>query len=94
MNGVPLRRVNQAYVIATSVKVDVSGVKVPDNIDDKYFTKAKEADKLDEDTYFSTTKKVSSSLKNNMPQRGEGLAAARSCRRACRMWSMTDHVMS
>ena len=28
VNGVPLRRVNQAYVIATSTKVDVTGVEV------------------------------------------------------------------
>jgi large subunit ribosomal protein L6e len=28
VNGVPLRRVNQAYVIATSTKVDVTGVQV------------------------------------------------------------------
>jgi large subunit ribosomal protein L6e len=28
INGVPLRRVNQAYVIATSTKVDVSGLQV------------------------------------------------------------------
>lgn len=28
VNGVPLRRINQAYVIATSLKVDVSGVDV------------------------------------------------------------------
>lgn len=28
INGVPLRRVNQAYVIATSTKVDLAGLKV------------------------------------------------------------------
>lgn len=28
VNGVPLRRVNQAYVIATSTKVDLEGIKV------------------------------------------------------------------
>lgn len=38
INGVPLRRVNQSYVIATSTKVDISGVNV-EKFDDKFFAK-------------------------------------------------------
>ena len=36
VNGVPLRIVNPAYVIATSTKVDLAGVNVA-NVDDKFF---------------------------------------------------------
>jgi large subunit ribosomal protein L6e len=35
INGVPLRRVNPAYVIATSTKVSVDGVNA--NVDDSFF---------------------------------------------------------
>ncbi|KAJ7982173.1 60S ribosomal protein L6-like [Quillaja saponaria] len=38
INGVPLRRVNQSYVIGTTTKVDVSGVNL-EKFDDKYFAK-------------------------------------------------------
>ncbi|KAK2662061.1 hypothetical protein Ddye_000635 [Dipteronia dyeriana] len=38
INGVPLRRVNQSYVVATSTKVDISGVNV-EKLDDQYFAK-------------------------------------------------------
>lgn len=44
INGVPLRRVNQAYVIATSTKVDVSKADVS-SIDDAFFAKDKKAAK-------------------------------------------------
>merc|ERR1712130_744088 len=37
INGCPLRRVNQRFVIATSTTVDISGVNVPENINDAYF---------------------------------------------------------
>merc|ERR1719263_1360339 len=40
VNGVPLRRVNQSYVIATSTTVDIKGVKA-DKFADTYFGKAK-----------------------------------------------------
>lgn len=40
INGVPLRRVNQRYVIATSTKIDVSGADVS-SIDDTLFQRAK-----------------------------------------------------
>jgi len=39
LNGVPLRRVNQAYVIATSTKVDLTDFKLDEKINDTYFKK-------------------------------------------------------
>jgi large subunit ribosomal protein L6e len=51
INGVPLRRVNQAYVIATSTKVDVSKVDVS-KITDEYFSRSKDPVKESEDEFF------------------------------------------
>ena len=39
INGVPLRRINPAYVIATSQKVSLNGVTA--NVDDSFFKKAR-----------------------------------------------------
>merc|ERR1719224_147687 len=40
VNGIPMRRVNQAYCIATSTTVDIKGVDAK-KFDDAYFGKAK-----------------------------------------------------
>ncbi|KAM2313533.1 hypothetical protein ACFX1S_026685 [Malus domestica] len=62
INGVPLRRVNQSYVIATSTKVDISGLNV-DEFDDKYFAK-EVAKKKGEGEFFEAEKEE----KNVLPQ--------------------------
>ncbi|KAI0774222.1 60S ribosomal protein L6 [Fomes fomentarius] len=57
VNGVPLRRVNQAYVIATSTKVDLGDFKVDEKINDAYFAKsATKGPRSAEEEFFSEGK--------------------------------------
>lgn len=56
LNGVPLRRVSQAYVIATSTKVDISSVSIPESINDHYFSKSKAAKTTKEGEFFGEGK--------------------------------------
>ena len=58
VNGVPLRRVNQSYVIATSTKVDIAGVNV-EKFGDKYFSKeVHQKKKKGEGEFFEAEKEV------------------------------------
>lgn len=60
VNGVPLRRVNARYVIATSTKVDLKGVDegvLKKASDDGYFTKDKASKKPGEDAFFNQGEK-------------------------------------
>merc|ERR1712142_1299917 len=59
LNGCPLRRINQKYVIATKTRVDIKGVKVPDRVNDEYFRrqKAKKSKNMEGDI-FNTKKEV------------------------------------
>jgi large subunit ribosomal protein L6e len=56
LNGVPLRRVSQAYVIATSTKVDISGVSIPESVSDAAFAKSKVAKSSKEGEFFGEGK--------------------------------------
>ena len=45
VNGCPLRRVDQTYVIATKARVDISDINLPEKLDDSYFRREKKARK-------------------------------------------------
>lgn len=60
VNGVPLRRVNARYVIATSQKVDISGVdsaKIEEIAGEKYFAREKSDKKKGEEEFFKQGEK-------------------------------------
>merc|ERR1711912_112223 len=53
VNGVPMRRCTASAVIATSATVDISGVQVPDHVDDSYFKRAAAPKKTEEGIFES-----------------------------------------
>ncbi|KAI8632081.1 ribosomal protein L6e-domain-containing protein [Xylariaceae sp. FL1651] len=60
INGVPLRRVNARYVIATSQKVDVTGLdqkKIDEIAQPKYFAREASKDKASEEAFFQQGEK-------------------------------------
>merc|ERR1712167_501924 len=65
LNGVPLKRVNEAYVIPTSTTIDVKSALSAGNPEDDFFkrTKAKRA-KKGEDAFFNGAEKTDADKKN------------------------------
>ncbi len=61
INGVPLHRINQAFVIATSSSIDISSFALPAAVNEKLFKKAKSAKESSKDILAednATTKKA------------------------------------
>lgn len=78
INGVPLRRVNSRYVIATSYKVDISSLdsqKVGEISQPKYFTAEKAKQKAGEEAFFKQGEKpqVRAPTSRRRPIAGTGL---------------------
>lgn len=63
MNGVPLSRVNQIYVIGTSTKLDLSSANF-EQYDDKFFKRVRQSKKNAEKDIFEQKKEVDP-LRNN-----------------------------
>merc|ERR1712172_59042 len=53
-----VRRVNQRYLVATSTKLDISKVSVPENINDKYFARVKAEKSKKEGDIFEAKKEA------------------------------------
>ena len=51
MNGVPLRRISQAYVIATNTKIDLGNFKLPERLTDDFFKREARKKKRSEDMF-------------------------------------------
>lgn len=80
VNGVPIRRINQAYCIATSTKVNLAGVELPADLSDAYFKRVEndkdangKATQINADRYAkwmserrTTQKSVDSALTKNI----------------------------
>ena len=59
LNGCPLRRINQIYVIATKTKLNLDKVDLPERLNDEYFRRKKlQKPKHGEGDIFDTKKEV------------------------------------
>lgn len=57
-NSVPLRRVNQRYVIATTTRVKLTGVPIPSELNDEFFRRQDLKTKKSADKIFAEEDKV------------------------------------
>ena len=63
-----MRRVDQAYVIATKTKVDVSGVKLPESVTDAYFKKPQTKRRKNQEMFEEDEKKTELSAEKKQDQ--------------------------
>jgi large subunit ribosomal protein L6e len=54
LNGVPLKRVNQAYILATKTSVALPAMKHLDSVDDKFFTQKVNLEHDKKTNFFET----------------------------------------
>merc|ERR1712168_497074 len=57
VNGCPMRRVDQRYIIATKTSIDISSVKIPDSVNDDLFKRTINNKTTKKSSLFSNEKK-------------------------------------
>merc|ERR1712088_1132143 len=57
VNGCPMRRVDQRYIIATKTSIDISSVKIPDSVNDDLFKRTINNKTTQKSSLFSNEKK-------------------------------------
>mmetsp|Transcript_32782 Transcript_32782/g.57041 ORF Transcript_32782/g.57041 Transcript_32782/m.57041 type:complete len:169 (+) Transcript_32782:2126-2632(+) len=67
LNGVPLLRIAQSYTLATSTKIDISGVSLP-SITDAFFNKEKKPRSKDESIFAVKKQKPAVSAEKKQTQ--------------------------
>lgn len=65
MNGVPLRRVAQAYVIATETKLDLGSFKLPEHLTDDFFKREPRKKKRTEDMFEDSQEVLNLTVMSN-----------------------------
>ena len=74
INGVPLKRINQAYVIPTSTNVPIAGLKI-DAVNDDYFKRAKAVKTgTGKDTIFKSRSELSAAEKTKIDNKKKTVA--------------------
>jgi large subunit ribosomal protein L6e len=79
LNATPLRRISQAFVIATNTKIDIGSLKVPEHINDDYFKKSQKLGDKSKAGIFTTGDKeyvVSEQRKTDQKQVDAGVLTA------------------
>eukprot|EP00794_Sanderia_malayensis_P014370 gene14370-15868_t len=78
VNGVPLRRVPQSYVIATSTSVDLGSFKVPKDVNDDFFKRQKKEKKRGDEMFEQVQEgyKLSDERKDKQKTVDEAVIAA------------------
>ena len=98
INGVPLKRVNQAYTITTSTKVDVNGAKF-DKVNDETFAKESADKSSSEQKFFAADqalpkKQVSQARKDAQASVDDAIAKTLKTNQMLRRYHATRFTLS